>query len=588
MTTTNIPKIKSKSIDLTIRPSTQAEMDHALGVLSTHKEEWATMDILGRIALLDQIKQDLPKVEKRGVTAGMAAKGAEYKTYAEGEELFTFAGVYWMIRTLRNSLEDILKYGKPKIPGKVFSRPDGQVVAQVVPADWRDTLLLQGIRAEVWMDPSISLGDGGIPQASFYHDQDSKGQICLILGAGNAGSLVPGDFLHKLFVEGQVVLLKMNPVNEYLGPIFEEGFRVLIEEGFLQILYGGIQEGSYLTNHSAVDNVHLTGSVRTYDAIVFGPGENGRQRKQARQAKFTKPFSAELGNISPVIVVPGPWSKKEVKNQSERLASWLMFNAGCYCNTPRMIIQMKDWEHRRRLNDGIIDFLRRMKTRTAYYPGSIENHKKFVGAHPNALQMGEPKSGHLPWTFIQDLDPANEEDICFTQEPFMSLYSETALEARDVVEYVGKAVEFANEKLWGTLVATILVHPESMKVPAVAAAVDQAIADLHYGSIVINNAGSLAYAMLLTPWGGYPGSDIYDVQSGIGFVNNPLMFDRPQKSVVFSEFSPIADPFLVNITNSYLFFRQDVRYRLNPSLINLLNLFWKAITFKKAKIPAVE
>jgi hypothetical protein len=37
-------------------------------------------------------------------------------------------------------------------------------------------------------------------------------------------------------------------------------------------------------------------------------------------------------------------------------------------------------------------------------------------------------------------------------------------------------------------------------------------------------------------WGGYPGRDIYDIQSGIGFVNNMLMFDKPQKAIVRGQF----------------------------------------------------
>ena len=356
MTSPKFPEEESKSIDGKNRPSTQAEMDRALDILSAHKDAWANMDISGRIALLDQIKQDLPKVEKRGVAAGMTAKKAEFETYAESEELYNFAFPYWIIRILRKALQDIGQFGKPKIPGKVFTRANGQVVAQVIPYDWRDPFLLLGIRAEVWMDPSVSLDAGGIPQASFFHNQNRKGQVCLVLGAGNAGSLVPLDFLHKLFVEGQVVVIKMNPVNEYLGPFLEEGFSALIDAGFLQIVYGGAQEGAYLCNHSTVDTVHMTGSARTFEAIVFGPGERGKQRKHARQPKFTKPFSAELGNISPVIVVPGPWSEKEVSFQSERLGSWLAHNAGCYCSTPRMIIQMKDWEHREKLKDGIVTF----------------------------------------------------------------------------------------------------------------------------------------------------------------------------------------------------------------------------------------
>src|SRR4030095_5777249 len=101
--------------------------------------------------------------------------------------------------------------------------------------------------------------------------------------------------------------------------------------------------------------------------------------------------------------------------------------------------------------------------------------RQFMEAHPQALKLGEPEEGHLPWTFVVDVYSSNLDDICFKREPFMSLYSETALEAVDVVEFIGKAVEFANERLWGNLVASILVHPASLKDRNIAVAVDQAI-----------------------------------------------------------------------------------------------------------------
>ena len=96
----------------------------------------------------------------------------------------------------------------------------------------------------------------------------------------------------------------------------------------------------------------------------------------------------------------------------------------------------------------------------------------------------------------------------------------------------------------------------------------------------------MAHYMTATPWGGYSGSNINEMQSGIGFVNNPLMFDRVQKSVIYADFAPLADPFLVNTTNSYLWSRQDTRYHYDPSVVNLLKLGWKAMTIKEAKIPA--
>jgi acyl-CoA reductase-like NAD-dependent aldehyde dehydrogenase len=169
----------------TFSPSSAAEIDRALAVLTAHKDTWARMDIPGRIALLDQIKQDLPKVEQRWIAACMAAKGAISETMAEGEEWYSLTVTYRNIRFLRKALQDMLRFGKPKIPGKVSTRSNGQVVAQVVPYDWKDKLALPGIRAEVWMDPSVSLQNGGIPQASFYHSQNRKGQVCVVLGAGN-------------------------------------------------------------------------------------------------------------------------------------------------------------------------------------------------------------------------------------------------------------------------------------------------------------------------------------------------------------------------------------------------------------------
>ncbi len=433
------------------------------------------------------------------------------------------------------------------------------------------------------MDPNVSFQTGSVPQASFYQSAEKKGQVCLVLGAGNVGTSIPIDFLTKLFVEGQVVALKMNPVNEYLGPIIEDGFNALIKTSFLQVLYGGAHEGSYLCNHQQVDNIHMTGSDRTFEAIVFGPGAEGRQRKQARQPLFTKRFTAELGNISPVIIVPGGWSEKDIRNQSARIASWLVLKAGCNCSTPRVIIQMKNWEHRDQLNQGIADYLAGTKTRKAYYPGSFELHKQFIQAHPQALLLGNTEDGDLPWTFIPGLDDGNTDDICFNREPFMSLFSETALEAGSVVEFIHKAVEFANEHLWGTLTCTIVVHPASMKDPLVAAAIDQAIANLQYGSVVINHNGGLAAYLPCTPWGAYPGSDINDVQSGIGSVKNPLMFDHPQKSVCYADFTPMADPGIASLSNNYLFYRQELAYQSNPSIANLLKMLWRAMTLKEGK-----
>ena len=153
-------------------------------------------------------------------------------------------------------------------------------------------------------------------------------KVALVLGAGNVASIGPMDAFYKLFCEDQVVALKMNPVNDYLGPFMVEALQELVDRGWFRVVYGGAAEGKYLCDHEIVSEIHITGSDKTHDAIVFGPGEEGARRKAERQPLNTKRITSELGNVSLVIVVPGPWSKGDLDFQGQNLASMLTNNAG--------------------------------------------------------------------------------------------------------------------------------------------------------------------------------------------------------------------------------------------------------------------
>lgn len=82
--------------------------------------------------------------------------------------------------------------------------------------------------------------------------------------------MVALDILHKLIAEDEVVLVKMNPVNDYLGPLLTRAFAPLVDRGVLRFAYGGPEVGKYLVEHPAVDTIHLTGSEATYNSIVWG------------------------------------------------------------------------------------------------------------------------------------------------------------------------------------------------------------------------------------------------------------------------------------------------------------------------------
>ncbi len=74
-----------------------------------------------------------------------------------------------------------------------------------------------------------------------------------------------------------------------------------------------------------------------------------------------------------------------------------------------------------------------------------------------------------------------------------------------------------------------------------------------------------------TPWGAFPGSDIYDIQSGIGKTFNFLMFARPEKSVVRAPFRRL-EPTDVTASHAAEFCRKIAEFEAEPSLRNLAGL----------------
>jgi acyl-CoA reductase-like NAD-dependent aldehyde dehydrogenase len=557
-------------------PTSRQEMERAVGELAARKAAWTAVGAAERRALVGRLRRDFLAVAERWAAASAAAFGLP----DSGETSLT--GPYFVLRNLRlldDSLAAIAAGGAPRIPGPVRQRPDGRVVARVFPQDVYDRLFYGGVTAEVWMQPGVTPAELAATQAVAYRRRDGGG-VALVLGAGNVSSIGPMDALYKLFVEDRVVLFKTHPVNAYLGPLLAEAFRALAEGGFFRLVYGGAEEGAYLCAHPGVDEIHITGSDKTYEAIVFGAGDEGRQRKARNAPLLRKPISAELGNVSPVIVVPAPggYRDADLAYQAENLVTMLTNNAGFNCNAARVIVQHAASADRERLLAAVRALLARVPPRRAYYPGASERYHAFLAAHPEAERFGAEAGDQLPWTLISKLDPDARGDLCYSTEAFCGLFAETAIAAGSVAEYLDRAVAFANDSLWGTLNVTLVVPPAAVADPEVAAAVERAIAELRYGTVAVNHWAAIGYGLVVTPWGAYPGHTAQDIQSGTGIVHNTLMFSRVQKSVVRAPFHARPKPawFATHRTAARLTPRL-VRFEAEPSPAKLPGIFSLAL-----------
>ncbi|MET9266597.1 hypothetical protein [Amycolatopsis sp. NPDC004079] len=126
-------------------------------------------------------------------------------------------------------------------------------------------------------------------------------------------------------------------------------------------------------------------------------------------------------------------------------------------------------------------------------------------------------------------------DVAFTEEYFGPVLAVTQLPG-DPRQFLDRAVDFANEKLAGTLGANIVLHPRTKR--RLGRSFTEAITRLRYGTIAINAWTGVGYLTARASWGAFPGHALTDVQSGIGVVHNALLLDHVERTVAHGPFRP--------------------------------------------------
>ena len=514
-------------------PTTQPQLDRVVARLQDGAGKFVGLSLDQRIQLARAMQEGYLRVARASVEAACTAKGIAAGSPLEGEE-WTL-GPWFVVRHLRlirESLQALKQTGNTRV-GKLGRTADQRLTVQVFPASSIDGLLFQGVRVDAHLQPGVTEEEMENSRARFYKRPDHDGRVVLALSAGNVNGIPAMDVLSKMFNEGKACILKMNPVNAYLGPFLEEAFTAAIRQNYLAVVYGGSEEGAYLAQHPDVHEIHLTGSDLTFDTIVWGrPGPEREMRKAQGRPLLQKPVTAELGNVSPVIVLPGPYSSKQLRYQAEDVAAGLTCNAAFDCNANKVLILPKGWVQRDQFLDGIEQALTKAQPRKAYYPGAHDRWRLYSRNRASIRQFGDETAELLPWTLVRDLDAADASEPAFGSESFCPILFETQVGSADPVEFIDKAVTFANERLWGTLSAGLVVHPRTMKDAVLAGSVERAIAGLRYGAVCVNAWSGYLFAFVTPPWGAHPSSTLDNIQSGTGWVHNTPMLEQVEKAVL--------------------------------------------------------
>ena len=502
----------------------QRRVDAVLAGLHRGEKAWAGVTLGRRRELLEQLHGLVGRHAQAWVDAAAGIKGLPRNSPLVGEEWISGP---WALLTgleaLAKSVAALENGGSPLEGHRLGSAPGGRVTVKVLPHTGYDRLLLNGFSAEVWMKPGVTADSVRRQAGSAQRDPTHTNGVGAVLGAGNITSIAPLDVLYELYTNNRVVALKLNPIMEAMLPVYLDVFAPLIDLGALQIITGAADVGGYLVRHHLIDHVHMTGSAVTHDAIVWGTGRDAARRKADNEPLLTKPITSELGGVSPIIVLPGTWSKADLKYQAEHVATMRLHNGGYNCIAGQVVVVSADWPQKDAFLAEIRAALQRTPARKAYYPGSDSRMAKAREAYPAAENIG----GRLLVTATA------ERTYLLQNEFFAPVLGVVELPGAD---FLATAVRTANEDFVGTLGVNLIAHPRTIK--HLGARLDAALAELRYGCIAVNAWTGVGFLTAAGSWGAFPGHTLDDVQSGIGVVHNALFLADPERTVVRGPFRP--------------------------------------------------
>ncbi|GAT06020.1 aldehyde dehydrogenase family protein [Mycolicibacterium fortuitum] len=507
----------------------ESQIDQALEDLVEGEKTWASLSLAARRGLLDAVRALTVRHATEWVDAAVGIKQLDPASPLVGEEWMS--GPYSLAAGLGALSESLAKLdaGRSPLDDAEFGyAPGGRTTVKALPLNTFDQLLLSGFSAEVWLQPGIEKAEAIRSAGLAQRDPSRTNGVGAVLGAGNIFSIAPLDTIYELYANNRVVALKLNPITDPLLPVLTKVLAPFIAVGAVRILTGGAETGTYLVRHKLVDHVHMTGSALTHDAIVFGTGEEGARRKAADEPVLDKEMTAELGGVSPTIVLPGVWNKADIEFQANHVATQRLHNNGYNCVAAQVVVLPKRWAQRDEFIAAIRKAVNDAPARAAYYPGSDVRVATADASYPDAQHLG----AHGARVLV--VDPADREALLRT-EYFGPVLGVIELDVPDE-NFAEEAVRVANDEFVGTLGVNIIAHPDTIK--GMGDKFDHLVEKLRYGTIAINAWTGVGYLTPTATWGAFPGHKRNDIQSGTGVVHNAFLLDRPERTVVRGPFRP--------------------------------------------------
>jgi len=521
-------------------------------------EAWSATDILSRLRLLKAVRENLKLYGEDLARCDAAMKNSVMGEPIVGNIESELGTIFPIATTLSACIElyESMQKGKMLKPisiNNVSNSTQSRHDLLVFPQTIKDKV--------IYSDRQDYLRVKGEPRQ--VNPMSKAPGIVVVLGAGNYSSAL--EIVKAMFLENCAVVHKPHPLNEATDAIWEKIFAPLVQVG--AIAFCAADQGSALVADRRVSKIYFTGGSATARSIL--------------ESTKTQTIS-ECGGNSPCIIVPGdrPWSDNEIAHQARQIVTMGKINGGAICARPQTIITSKHWPQRQQ-------FLQQLEKAIAhdtpasgtYYPGSDKVKMAFLEKYPTAKVI-HPENGKYQHGDVVLITDVAEDSYALSHEAFCQIFNEVALDvAANAEEFLPVAVDFANDKLLGTLCSCILIDEDTKK--SHRDALEQAITNLEYGGIAINTMTVFIFLNPYLTWGG--NEEGKTLVSGNGNFGNLLCYENVEKSIIHGKF--VSPGHMINTSKAAFntLAKNMANYSIEPSWINLIKLLAGVVlgAFKK-------
>ncbi|WP_315836088.1 aldehyde dehydrogenase family protein [Bradyrhizobium prioriisuperbiae] len=482
-------------------------MDAQEALDSLDAEGWAATSAVERLALIEEVQGNLLKyAEELGAVdakmkCGHAGEGAVSR--AEGIAT-TVSAMGNTLMGIRHLYESLVAGAMPRANG---SRKIGDNLYEVdvFPIHKKDKLLAGKAKGLLHVE--------GEPRQ--ISPLDKPAGVIAISGAGNYSSSI--EMAMALFLDNKAVIHKPHQLNEASDVVWARIFAPLIERKALAFIDS--DQGREMSALDGLHAIYFTGSTGVAHAI---------------QDAASAPLVSECGGNNPCLIVPGEWTDKDMKHWAIQIASVGKLNGGAICGRPQTIITSRNWPQREQFLTALRTAIAEETFGTAtYYPGADKTKEKFLENQPTA-EVLKPEGGAHPKSDFVFIPGIGEDDFAVHNEAFCQILSELPLESENNADdFLTKATAFCNDRLLGSLGCMILVDNATFKENK--DRVHQALRELRYGGIAVNNVAPNIWLNAYLTWGGC-GETTENFVSGVGNFGNGLNFENIVRSVIIDDF----------------------------------------------------